>query len=298
LFLLVNLIIFIVVTLLLLVLFSPTLAIAMHARKVISFLSALVLVVCISATADDAPSITPLPQAHAHNDYEHPRPLFDALDHGFCSVEADIWLTTQGLMIGHNQQDLRPGRTLQSLYLDPLRERIKSNGGRVYPAGPTFYLLIDIKSDGGRTFAALDQVLNEYQEILTTYRDHKGVEVKAVTVVISGNRAADLIAAPSVRYAAIDGRPEDLDSNPPSHLYPWISANWTLLFKWNGDGSIPVADKQRLTEFVQRAHEQGRKVRFWATPEKESVWKELVSSGVDFVNTDKLDELQAYLRQR
>ena len=29
---------------------------------------------------------------HAHNDYTHHRPLFDALDHGFASVEADIRL--------------------------------------------------------------------------------------------------------------------------------------------------------------------------------------------------------------
>jgi hypothetical protein len=33
----------------------------------------------------------PLTRAHAHNDYLHARPLFDALDHGFCSVEADVW---------------------------------------------------------------------------------------------------------------------------------------------------------------------------------------------------------------
>jgi len=32
----------------------------------------------------------PLIPAHAHNDYLHARPLLDALDHGFCSVEADI----------------------------------------------------------------------------------------------------------------------------------------------------------------------------------------------------------------
>ena len=32
----------------------------------------------------------PLARAHAHNDYEHPRPLRDALDHGFTSVEADV----------------------------------------------------------------------------------------------------------------------------------------------------------------------------------------------------------------
>src|SRR5581483_11309861 len=75
------------------------------------------------------PAVKPLVQAHAHNDYEHARPLLDALDHGFCSVEADIWLAPDGLLIGHDKKDLKPGRTLESLYLDPLRERNRANGG-------------------------------------------------------------------------------------------------------------------------------------------------------------------------
>src|SRR5947207_2851230 len=91
--------------------------------------------------------VKPLPQAHAHNDYEHARPLLDALDHGFCSVEADIWLTPEGLLIGHDRKDLQPGRTLEALYLDPLREQIKANGGRVHRGGPAFSLLIDVKTD-------------------------------------------------------------------------------------------------------------------------------------------------------
>ncbi|HET6325009.1 MAG TPA: hypothetical protein VFG04_09940, partial [Planctomycetaceae bacterium] len=44
---------------------------------------------------------TPLIRAHAHNDYEHKRPLFDALDQGLCSVEADIFLVDGQLLVGH-----------------------------------------------------------------------------------------------------------------------------------------------------------------------------------------------------
>ena len=59
----------------------------------------------------------PLPQAHAHNDYHHPRPLLDALDHGFCGVEADIFLVDGELLVGHDRTELKPERTLESLYL-------------------------------------------------------------------------------------------------------------------------------------------------------------------------------------
>ncbi|HEY3560402.1 MAG TPA: glycerophosphodiester phosphodiesterase family protein, partial [Kribbella sp.] len=42
--------------------------------------------------AYEAPALRALPSAHAHNDYDHRRPLQDALDRGFNSVEADVWL--------------------------------------------------------------------------------------------------------------------------------------------------------------------------------------------------------------
>jgi hypothetical protein len=46
---------------------------------------------------------------------------------------------------------------------------------------------------------------------------------------------------------------------------------------------------------VARAHERGRLVRFWATPESETVWAELLAAGVDLINTDRLADLQKFL---
>ena len=67
----------------------------------------------------------PLARAHAHNDYEHERPLLDALSHGFTSVEADIYLVGGELLVAHDPEDVVPGRTLQNLYLDPLARRVR-----------------------------------------------------------------------------------------------------------------------------------------------------------------------------
>src|SRR5436190_24348993 len=96
---------------------------------------------------------SPLPRAHAHNDYEHERPLVDALERGFCSVEADIWLSSNGdaLLVAHTPFGLKTERTLRKLYLDPLRERVKRNGGRVFKDGPPFFLLIDVKTEARST---------------------------------------------------------------------------------------------------------------------------------------------------
>lgn len=56
-----------------------------HTRLVSLILTAvLCLTSGFAATSSAvAAGVQPLERAHAHNDYEHPRPLADALDHGF-----------------------------------------------------------------------------------------------------------------------------------------------------------------------------------------------------------------------
>jgi hypothetical protein len=182
------------------------------------------------ASADDAPKSIPLLRAHAHNDYEHLRPLLDALDHGFCNVEADVYLTPQGLLVGHDLKDVKPERTLQSLYLKPLQDRIKTNGGFVLAKDVPFTLLVDIKSEAEATYAAIDVLLAGYADILSTTRDGR-FQPGPVTVVISGNRPIQTMRKQRVRYAGIDGRPNDLlNSQPtPPDLMPWISGRWGCL---------------------------------------------------------------------
>lgn len=249
------------------------------------------------SAADIAPAVKPLAAAHAHNDYEHARPLLDALDHGFCSVEADIYLVDGKLLVAHNRPDVKPERTLEALYLDPLLARVKANGGSVYPGGPRFTLLIDLKSDGPQTYAVLTKTLAKYAEMLTSIRDGKLV-AGAVTVVISGNRPMKEVAAEKVRYAGIDGRLTDLDADTPAELMPMISDNWGLHFRWRGAGEIPAAERAKLREVVDKAHQHGRTVRFWNIPGNAAIWGELSSAGVDLINTDDLAGLETFLRER
>src|SRR5436309_3466114 len=153
-------------------------------------------------TRNAARAVVPLLHAHAHNDYEHARPLFDALDHGFRSVEADIFLVDGQLLVAHDRDKVSPARTLQALYLDPLRERARKNRGRVFPNGPDVTLLIDVKSDAEETYAALRKVLEKYADVLTTFRG-QSIETNAITVILSGNRPRTTLAAESVRHAAL-----------------------------------------------------------------------------------------------
>jgi glycerophosphoryl diester phosphodiesterase len=251
-------------------------------------------ILCLSLTASAVAQVAPRPAAHAHNDYLHARPLQDALDQGFCSVEADIFLIGGQLLVAHTRLEVTKDRTLQSLYLEPLKQRVAANDGKVFRDGPTFGLLIDIKSDAESTYLALHEVLAGYPDLFTRV-DNGQVKPGPVQVVISGNRPQELIASQPTRYCGIDGRLGDLDSNQPAHLLPMISDNWTSHFKWRGKGNMPAEERQKLQDIVQRAHAKGRVVRFWATPEEPELWKELKAAKVDRINTDKLAELSAYL---
>jgi len=50
-----------------------------------------------------------------------------------------------------------------------------------------------------------------------------------------------------------------------------------------------------LKQFVQRAHQQGRRIRFWAAPDNPAGWRELQQAGVDLLNTDDLAGLREFL---
>lgn len=259
-----------------------------------AFACMLGLTVLASAMARDV-DVAPLANAHAHNDYNHARPLLDALAHGFGSVEADVFLKDGRLLIGHTALELRPERTLEKLYLTPLRERARTNGGRVYPGWKRpFFLLIDIKTEAKTTYAALDKALAGYADILSATIENK-FEPKAVVVIISGNRPVEMMTEQKVRYAGIDGRLSDLDSKAPPDLLPWISDRWGAHFRWQGKGDMPANERAKLRLLVVKAHQKGRQVRFWATPEDEAVWKELRAAGVDLINTDQLARLQRFL---
>ena len=250
----------------------------------------------------EAGVVVPLAAAHAHNDYEHDRPLYDALDQGFTSVEADVWLVDGELLVGHDRDKVVAGRTLESLYLTPLRQRVKANGGSVYRHWDgSLQLLVDIKSDGPQTYQAISDTLVDYRKMLTRFAP--SYDAGAVEVVISGNRPLADMVAQRTRYAGYDGRLADLAGGLPATVMPLVSDNWGNNFTWQGAGPMPVAEQTKLLSIVQRAHDNGYRLRFWNTPDqpglaRTTLWAVLDDSGVDHLNTDDLVGLSRFLLTR
>lgn len=279
-------------------------ALTTRRRALTTFAAALVSSVAVPAYAQASErkhGPRPLWRAHAHNDYLHPRPLFDALGHRFGSLEADIFLVGDQLLVAHDAVDLDPARTLESLYLEPLARRVKANHGSVYRGyRKPIQLLIDLKTEGSSTYLERDRHLRRYKHLFTTYA-YGRVFPGPVTAVISGDRAARIpMEAQRVRRAFYDGRLADLGGPAPASFIPLISDNWNLNFTWQGTGPFPEAERQKLRSIIATAHQRRQKVRFWATPDlagppRDALWGELLAADVDYINTDDLAGLEKFL---
>lgn len=252
---------------------------------------------CPQARAQDQAGLVPLVKAHSHNDYMRKRPLLEALDAGFCSVEADIFLIDGELLVAHDLDKCKPENTLQRMYLDPLLERVRKNQGRVYPNGPEVTLLIDFKADGPATYTRLKEVLTPYEEMLTVFTPDS-TETKAVTLIISGNSPRDMIAAEPKRLVSVDGRLSDLGGKANKHLMPMISNSWVEVFHWYGSGEMKPEEYKTLQEYITQAHANGQKIRFWAVPMTVTAWTLLYDAGLDVLNTDNIPKLQEFLLSR
>ncbi|MDP9077316.1 MAG: phosphatidylinositol-specific phospholipase C/glycerophosphodiester phosphodiesterase family protein [Bacteroidota bacterium] len=241
----------------------------------------------------------PLPNAFAHNDYFHERPLLDALENGYTNIEADIFLEDDDLIVAHVNPFFGSHRTLESLYLKPLAELIKRNNGQVYKGyNEPVILMIDIKTGADNTYRALKTVLKKYSTIFSSF-SHGSVIKGAVTVVLSGHKPYKLIKAEDSRLAFID---EDLQKTAQdttsTNVYKLSSCKYSRMLSWDGRGKMPENEKIRLCTYVKMAHRFGKKVRLWSSPEKSNVWEQLLNCGVDLINTDKLVTLKDFLIAR
>lgn len=267
----------------------------MKIEKHLTFYLLVLIVTSIGFQKNSQAQVLP---AHAHNDYLHTRPLLDAVDCKFKSIEADVFAIGDSLFVAHDFDKISLGRTLRQLYLDPLKNRVKSNNGSVYGNGEEIIILVDFKSEGLPTYKLLHQILEDYKEILTYYNSGEKVS-GAVQIIVSGNRPFEYMQNQEIRYAGYDGRISELNAGIQSSLMPLVSDNWRNHFKWYGDGEMPSEEKDKLKQIVKTARKNGYMLRFWSTMDRpgkyrDAVWNELKNEGVDLIGTDDLKGLQEY----
>ncbi|MEO5591199.1 MAG: phosphatidylinositol-specific phospholipase C/glycerophosphodiester phosphodiesterase family protein [Chitinophagaceae bacterium] len=238
--------------------------------------------------------VIPLPHAYAHNDYWHKRPLFDAMDNGFTHIEADVYLRRSRLLVAHRLPFLKRKHTIEGLYLKPLFTYLSNTIGQAQTPLDTVVLMIDIKSNGKKTYKALRKILNNYKTILSTCEKGK-VTIRNLTLVLTGHRPLQLLKTEESRYVFADADLRKINTEEADpEMFTTASCKYSDLVTWKGKGEIPALEKIHLTALVNKAHLSGTKVRLWAAPENETVWLFLRNCGVDLINTDKLLALKNF----
>lgn len=222
---------------------------------------------------------------HSHNDYHREHPLYDALNAGMVSIEADVFLKGGKLLVGHEKQELEANKSLDKMYLQPLFKKYLEVDKNLSP----IILLIDIKSEGELCYTQLKKLIQPYKAMLTSY-DIGDFKKGMVTLILSGDRPIKMMRAEKKRFAFVDGRLSDMDNNEDPLLMPLLSDDWFTYFKWNGVGEISKEEYNTLQQLVTKCHHQNKMIRFWGTPTEQSkqnnFWKLFNDVGIDLLGSD------------
>src|SRR5687768_12107602 len=230
------------------------------------------------------------PQIFAHNDYERAQPFHAAYNLQVGYIEADIFLIDNKILVAHHKNKTKPGRTLETLYLKPLQKQIQKNGGFVYSdSKASLTLMIDLKSPGAETLKAVVGALENYRDLISC---------PTLQIMISGNVPDPAHWDEYPSYIYFDGRPGISYTAEQTRRISMISTNFGSHVKWDGKSKISDADRKKIADLVDAAHSKGKKFRFWATPDFESAWKELMDLDMDVIVTDKVEALALFLDRK
>jgi len=199
-----------------------------------------------------------------------------------------VFLVQTKLVVAHTDKEIDPRKTLEDLYLKPLNEQITKNKGTAY-ADPakTLTLMIDLKSDGITTLRQLVLELKKYPKLTTA---------KTLQVTVSGNMPEPAKWKEFPPFIHFDGRPELTYTPEQLARVALISTSFTDHVKWNGKATLPAADRAKIEALVKDAHDKGKKLRFWGTPDLSYAWAMFMDFKVDILNTDRVAELGTFLK--
>ena len=157
--------------------------------------------------------VIPLSHGHAHNDYVHTRPLFEALENGFTSIEIDVYLHQGELKVAHLPFGLDKKKNIQQLYLDPIKKVIEQNGGNVYKGFVTpVIFMIDFKTGSSETYNRLKEILKNYESMITVYKGDSVIHQRAINILITGNSPLNPVLKEDSSVVTIDGNINDMNN--------------------------------------------------------------------------------------
>jgi alkaline phosphatase len=224
-----------------------------------------------------------LQKCHAHNDYLHKSPFYEAYNLGFGSIEVDVFLEENELYVAHEKSKIDKTKTLKSLYIDPILTEIEKNGGKLKQP---LQLLIDLKT-GGETLKIVENQLIANKNIFKKAK---------VSFVISGEMPTTVDFEKYDEMFQFDGRINSIYTKKQMNRVALFSNNFQEILLWNGKKQLDDDQMDKLEAFIKAIHKKGKKLRFWATPDTPISWTTLMNLEVDLIGTDDLAGMARFLK--
>ena len=223
---------------------------------------------------------------HAHNDYAQAVPFWNALAAKCASIEADLILKDDILFVAHERASIKTKRTFETLYLAPIQKSLELDLIK-----QPFVLLIDLKTTAETSLPKVIKTIEEYPQLIEASK--KGT----ITFVISGNRpkTEDYYQYPSFikfDYQSV----EPIEDKATLEKVAMVSLSFRSVARWNGKKELPANQDKKLRVIIGKAHAMGKPIRFWATPDSKTAWQTLHQMGVDYINTDRVDECAIFFK--
>lgn len=251
-----------------------------------------------------------IPHGHSHNDYMQKRPLYEAIELGYGSLEIDVCLDKHNqIRVAHSTVFLSSKKTIEEMYFDPIVKMIKEKDTLFkYSGSAPLTLMIDIKTQADSTYIHLKKIFIKYASFITQYKNDQIIYWAPLKICISGNKPWSAMLKDSLLFAKMDG-PFFL-GGPDSSLSDFMDINKNQVrlmerasthykkyleykkhFKTEED---LLLDMQVINSLYG---EIGIATRFWGVPNTEKKWKVLLLSGVRWINVDKLKKFALFYKK-
>jgi alkaline phosphatase len=169
-----------------------------------------------------------------------------------------------------------------------MKVKAQKNGGYAYSDNKKLLtIMIDIKTEGPSTLSGIVNSIKQFPELLSC---------RNLTFMISGN-----VPPPSTwnnypEFIHFDGRPGIEYSDEQLKRVAMISTNFKAVSDWDGNEKLTDSEKQKIKSIINEVHTKGKPVRFWATPDFEKAWQELMILNFDVIVSDNVNTLANALK--
>ena len=228
---------------------------------------------------------------HSHNDYYRDAPFYDAYKLGFNSIEADVYLVEGELYVAHDRKEITQEKTLLKLYIEPIINEMKKNGGLLPKKQAPFQLMIDMKT-GGETLRELEKQLLPYRSFFDREQSPYTVQI-----VISGATPSPEDFDKYANFIYYDGRPYHTYTAEQLKRVAMISNGINDYVKENRD-SITSDEFESCRLVVESANKKGKPFRFWGYPDTFAYQKIMLNLGASYLNTDNLEQLRLFINRQ